>query len=367
MSGRNIALIGGAGFIGHHLALALKAGGDNPIVIDSLMVNNIYAMEPAGAVDSRYRPFLEERLGLLRDARIDVLISDARDYHQLSHILGTCEPQVVVHLAAVAHLDRSRKDMFSTFDHTLRTLENALDVSVQIDVEQFIFFSSSTVYGDFRTESVTEETDCRPRDGDIYAKLKFSGELIVRAYQVIHGLPYTIVRPSAAYGPRCVSGRIIQKFIEAAMEKRPLVMRGPGDERIDFTHVHDIVQGIKKIVGNENALNETFNITAGNGRPIGLLAYLVSKHSPFGHCTIERMERDETRPMRGTLDISKARRMLGYEPDIQLEQGVASYIEWYRSIGWSRQGNRNETQESSPDQEGAGKIKAETGHERSHA
>src|SRR5207249_4070318 len=143
--------------------------------------------------------------------------------------------------AAVSHAGRSNKDPFSTFDHSLRTLENALDCA-RDRCEQFIFLSSSMAYGDFLTDEVAEDHPLNPIG--IYAALKVAGEKIVIAYQQVFELPYTIIRPSALYGPRCVSRRVAQIFIEAAMRGQPLRMDGDGTDRLDFTYIDDLVEGI---------------------------------------------------------------------------------------------------------------------------
>ena len=132
LAGRRVVLVGGAGFIGHHLALRLKALGAEVAVIDSLAINNYYALEreryktPIGEV---HLSFVKQRLQLLHRARIPFIEMDAREYHTLSETMRDLKPHVIVQLAAVAHADRSNKDPYSTFDHSLRTLENALDVA----------------------------------------------------------------------------------------------------------------------------------------------------------------------------------------------------------------------------------------------
>ena len=108
-------------------------------------------------------------------------------------------------MAAVSHANRSNKDPHSTFDHSLRTLENALDNSKN-KIDHFIYFSSSMVYGNFKSGQVDEETICNPLG--IYGALKYSGEKMVIAYNQVFGLPYTIIRPSALYGERCISRRV---------------------------------------------------------------------------------------------------------------------------------------------------------------
>ena len=153
LQGRRIALIGGAGFIGHNLALALKQQGAEVSIVDGLNVNNFLWVYSNGTVAENrnlYLQILNQRMELLRAAGIEVFIQDARDYLKLSTVLNQVSPEVIVHLAAIAHAKRSNKDPFSTFDHNLRTLENALDYA-QVTVKHFIFFSSSMVYGNFLT------------------------------------------------------------------------------------------------------------------------------------------------------------------------------------------------------------------------
>ena len=128
-------------------------------------------------------------------------------------------PDIVIHLAAVSHANKSNKDPHSTFDHSLRTLENTLDFCKTNKIH-VIYLSSSMVYGNFNSKDVDENTTCKPMG--IYGTLKYSGELIVKAYNQVFDLPYTIVRPSALYGERCVSRRVGQIFIENAFKKQEI-------------------------------------------------------------------------------------------------------------------------------------------------
>lgn len=317
-----VTILGGAGFIGHHLALALASRGDQVTVVDSLGVNNILTHR------DRYARFIEERLDLLRAAEVPVVIQDARDYHALSRILSDLAPQVIVHAAAVAHAGQSNKDPHSTFDHSLRTLENTLDWSRSADsMEHFIFLSSSMVYGDFQTEAVTED---HPLDSiGIYGALKVAGEKIVTAYNQVFGLPYTIIRPSALYGPRCVSRRVVQAFIEDAMAGKPLTIQGDGSDRIDFTYIDDLVDGLLLVIDTPAAKGEVFNLTYGQARTVMGLARNVAEHFPT---RIELVPRDVLMPHRGTLSIDKAHDLLGYAPRHSLESGVPRYIGWYREL-----------------------------------
>lgn len=330
LENRKILLVGGAGFIGHNLALALKQQGANVEIADSLQVNNLLAYAtkmPDLYQRDLYLRILHQRLDLLHEAQIPLHIQDARDYHALGHLFNEVQPQVVVHLAAVAHAGRSNKDPYSTFDHSLRTLENALDCA-RGRVEQFIYFSSSMVYGNFLTPEVTEESTLDPIG--IYGALKLSGEKIVIAYNQVFDLPYTIIRPSALYGPRCVSRRVGQIFIENAINGAKLRMDGDGSDKLDFTYIDDLVQGVCLAIQNPKAINQTFNLTYGSSRSIRDLIEIMQQHFP--QVEVESIPRDKLMPFRGTLSVEKAKDLLGYDPQNPLEVGFPKYIEWYRSL-----------------------------------
>lgn len=330
LQGRRVALVGGGGFIGHNLALALKQRGADVAVIDGLNVNNFLWVHSNGTVAENrdlYLQILNQRMELLRAAGIPLFIQDARNYFKLSNIFGKIKPEVIVHLAAIAHAKRSNKDPFSTFDHNLRTLENALDYA-QGSVKHFIFFSSSMVYGNFQTEKVDEEHPLNPIG--IYGALKLAGEKLVIAYQQVFGLPYTIIRPSALYGPRCISRRVIQIFIENALRGQKLRIDGDGSEKLDFTYIDDLVDGICRVIENPASHNQIFNLTNGSARSIKEMAMIIKEYFP--EVEMEYVKRDSLMPFRGTMSVDKAKNLLGYAPQNPLEVGVKKYMEWYRSL-----------------------------------
>jgi len=330
IKGKRIALIGGAGFIGHNLALKLKELGAEPHIIDSLQVNNLGAFTSNLENNQNaklYINFINERLDLLRKAGIPLHIVDARDYQVLSPHLGSLKPDVVIQLAAVAHANRANKDPYHTFDHSMRTLENTLD-SVRDSKAHFIFFSSSMVYGNFDGEAVKEDRHCDPMG--IYGALKYSGEKLLNAYNQVFGVPYTIVRPSALYGERCVSRRVGQAFIENAIRGENLIVNGDGSDGLDFTYIQDLIQGIVLCIDKEAAINQTFNLTYGSERSLKQLAEIVIEKFPG--IELEFNPRDELIPERGTLSIAKAKELLGYEPMYPVEKGFVKYIDWYTSL-----------------------------------
>ena len=327
---RRILIIGGGGFIGHNLALHLKSLGAEVSIIDGLEVNNLTSV--LGNSDNLPYPqlaytVLNERLDLVRKAGIPLYVQDARDYHALSHLISKINPQVIMHLAAVSHANRSNKDPYSTFDHSLRTLENALD-NAKNKLEHFVFLSSSMVYGHFKSDQVDETTVCEPLG--IYGALKFSGEKMVIAYNQVFGLPYTIIRPSALYGERCISRRVGQIFIENALFGNEITINGDGSDGLDFTYIQDLVDGLTKVVTNEAAKNQIFNLTYGSARTISDMLDILKTHFPG--VRVKSVPKDALMPDRGTLSVEKARSLIGYEPSWSLDKGYPKYIEWYKNL-----------------------------------
>lgn len=329
IKGKKVALVGGAGFIGHNLAIQLKAVGAKVSVIDGLNVNNLLYLNQTNVdIQSReyYKKMIEQRLKLLRENDIPLYVEDARDYHKLTFALSKITPEVIVFLAAVAHANRSNKDPFSTFDHSFRTLENTLDYAKGGKVDQFIFFSSSMVYGNFNGTEMRENAPCEPLG--IYGALKYGGEKLVIAYNQVFGLPYTIVRPSSLYGERCISRRVAQIFIENALLGKEIEISGDGSDRLDFTYIDDLVQGVVRVIDNPNSRNQLFNLTYGNSRSIAELAEIVGYYFP--DVKVKYSQRDHLMPERGTLSVDKAKQMVGYTPSYPIEKGMEKYINWYR-------------------------------------
>ena len=331
--GKKILLVGGAGFIGHNLSIKLANLGAKVHCIDSLQVNNLgfYTSNYLDNPNSeRYISFTNSRLKLMRENEVTLYVQDAREYHKISALIVKIDPDVVIHLAAVAHANRSNKDPFSTFDHSLRTLENVLD-AIKNRNKHLIFFSSSMVYGNFGEDQVSEEKICNPLG--IYGALKFSAEKIIIGYNQVFGIPYTIIRPSALYGERCVSRRVGQAFIENAIIGKDLTINGDGEESLDFTYIDDLIQGVILAVAKKQALNEIFNITYGSSRKINSLADIVIKN--FDGIKIQYNTRDSLMPERLTLNVDKAKDLLGYKPSNPIEEGFLKYIDWYKNYSSS--------------------------------
>lgn len=331
--GQRILLVGGAGFIGHNLSLDLAQRGATVQIVDNLMVNslidNVFRGDPNPTQQQAYQRFLLDRYKLLRAAGVELVNADARNYDDLSQVFDEFEPTKVVHLAAIASAVDARENPGLAFDLQLITLRNVLELCRRrhAQVNQLMFLSSSTVYGDFDGASVDESV--RPRPRGIYANAKFMGERLVRTYNHQHGLGTCIIRPSALYGERCISRRVSQVFIENALTGKPLLLEGGGDGRLDFTYITDLTDGMCRALAfhEEPGQSQTFNLTFGDARTIADLAAIVKSVVP--EAVLEERPRAVDKPIRGTLSTARAEKVLGFKAQWKLESGYRRYCEWY--------------------------------------
>ena len=339
LAGERVMLIGGAGFIGHNLALRLREARVETMAVDNLMINslvdNVFVAGQDGARRQLYQNFLLDRFMLMRDAGVELRNADARNMADLSRAFDEFQPTKAVHLSAIASAVDARKDPGLCFDLQLLTLRNVVELCRlgHDRVNQVMFMSSSTVYGDFEGDSVDETV--RPRPRGIYANAKYMGERLLRTYCQQHGLGITIVRPSALYGERCISRRVSQIFIENALTGKPLLLEGGGDGRLDFTYIDDLVEGQVRALAMHGGAgtSQTFNITFGRARTIAELANVVKGVVPG--VALEERPRAEDKPIRGTLSTERAEEVLGFKAQWTLERGYSQYCEWYADQ-WAR-------------------------------
>jgi nucleoside-diphosphate-sugar epimerase len=325
--GQKALLIGGAGFIGHNLALELRRQGVEVDIADGFRVNSLLNLSIQGQETQDievYRDFLEERLELLRSSNTEFIISNATDRYDVSKILEN-HYDVVYLLAAVSHASRSNSDPVGAMQNGLLPFVNVVSELSQRPNTRLVYLSSSTVYGHFTKDAVDETDTCNPYG--MYAVLKHVGEKILFETGQNSDLNFSVVRPSALYGERCISRRVSQIFLENAFAGRTLVFKGDKEEKLDFTYIQDLVQGLILAGFHEKGFRELFNITYGNARPVLSLVDILREYFPKLELEVE--DRDQATPLRGTLLNTKAKALLGFEPQWNLEEGYASYIRWY--------------------------------------
>lgn len=306
-----ILVTGGAGFIGHHVVRRLLSLGHEVIIMDNLTTYGIIEQE---LLDN----LMEERLGGL-DAKL--IKTDITTHVTRTHI-DIHKPEMIIHLASFPRAKIVNSDPANGVPTMTTGLMNLLVAGARNDVKRFVYISSSMVYGDFEG-GIREEAICKP--GSIYASLKLAGEQITREFAKKHGFDYTIVRPSAVYGPRDVEDRVVSKFLMRARLAATLFVHGE-QETLDFSYVSDVADGIVLAALKDNGANDTFNITCGQSETLAHAAHLMTAIANKG--VVRICDRDPNMPSRGHLDIRKARCMLGYEPQILIEKGFKYYYDW---------------------------------------
>jgi len=311
-----VMLIGGAGFIGSYIARELIGDGDEVIIYD----NFINYVNPFG---SDYHKHLDMRFAGIKD-KVNLIRGDVRSKIHLLKSIKDNKPNKIVCLAAIPDATLTNKYPEDGIDINLIGTINVLEVMRKLGwVERFIFTSSSFTYGDFQSDTATE--DHRTAPIDIYGGTKLAAEILTKSYATKYNTPYTIIRPSSVYGPGDTHRRVSRLFVENAMKGKPLILHDGGATKVDFSYVSDVAHGFVLALNSRKAENQTFNMTCGNARSLKEFAEIVKKHIP--EAQLIEQPQDERRPERGTLSIDKARKLLGFNPKVQIEDGIPKYIQ----------------------------------------
>ncbi|MDH5543466.1 MAG: GDP-mannose 4,6-dehydratase [Nitrospinota bacterium] len=318
---KKVLISGGAGFIGSNICRILLENGQKPIVYDAFI-------QYVSPFESSYQKHLEYRFRGIKD-QVTFVRGDTRDKNDVRKVIMEHKPEVIIHLAALPIADLSFTHTEETTGSILNGTLNFLDTIHEVDfVERFVYTSSSMVYGDFKSIPALEEHPKAPKD--VYGGTKLAGEILTETYSRRYGIKYSIVRPSAVYGPTDVNRRVCQILIEKAIRGEKLTIYGGEDNVLDFTYVEDTAQGFVKVALSDSGENEVFNITRGEGRSLIDLIDLIKGYFP--NIEIVKKPMQHYRPKRGALSIQKARDLLNYEPKYSLEDGLKKYIEFYEAF-----------------------------------
>ena len=322
---RYALITGGLGFIGSHIAKNLL----NKELVDRVVLVDHYGsfVSPVGAgfVDQR-----RQRLAGI-EHRCDIERAQVQHFGVLTSILGRYRPVYIFHLAALPLASLQNSSAEEAVDGTVTSTNNLLTICTLLQEQggympdRFVYASSSMVYGDFQYTPADELHPLKPRN--IYGTMKLAGEVCTLGLARSFGIKASVVRPSAVYGPTDMNRRVTQVFIDNAIAGEPLVIHGREDA-LDFTYVDDVADGFVLAATREEAVGEVFNITAGRAYTLVEYAELLKRYFPG--LTYKVVERDGTRPKRGTLSIDKACEMLGYQPSHSLADGLSKYIAFRR-------------------------------------
>jgi nucleoside-diphosphate-sugar epimerase len=310
-------ITGGLGFIGSKIIEKLSNEGHTVTCVDNKDTYDIIS-----PVD--LNKLIAWRTRNWDNKNVSVITGDILDRDVCLKAFKT-RPEIVIHLATYPRAKIVDQDPINGIPKVIGTTTNLLWHTTKFNTKKFVYVSSSMVYGDF-TDGTREESDTKPTN--IYGEAKLTGERMTKLFAKRDGLHYIIVRPSGVYGPGDLPDRVVSKFFAKAMNNETITLHN-GENKVDFTYRQDAAYGIIKAANSEVA-NTSFNITAGNATSLRTLAETIIEITG-SKSEIKDIGMQSLYPMRGTLDISRARDLLGYEPTTDLRQGLESYYDWLQN------------------------------------
>ena len=313
---KKVLVTGAAGFIGSHL-------------VDDLLKTG-WAVTALDNFDAFYdRSLKEANVAPHRAAKGYQLIeADLRDLPRLRGLLAGGY-DVIVHLAAKAGVRPSIADPIGYQEVNLGGTQNLFELAREWGTPQFVFASSSSVYG------VNPRVPWREDDAVLlpispYASTKVSGELLGHVYSHLYGMRFLALRFFTVYGPRQRPDLAIHKFTRLLLEGRPVPFYGDGSTRRDYTFVADIVQGVRAAMEYTATKYEIINL--GNNRTVSLAELVAAIERNLGvKAVLDRQPEQPGDVPQTWADVSKAGRLLGYAPRTRLEEGVAAFAAWLRA------------------------------------
>ena len=311
-----ILVTGGKGFIGSKIVEMLSK--DHKVtVVDNHDTYGIMTKEDLHKLlQWRTRNWKAENVSVIDGDILDRLVC----LKAFSH-----NPEIVIHLATYPRAKIVDEDPIVGIPKVINTTTNLLWHSEKWNVKKFVYVSSSMVYGDF-VDGTKEDASTKPKN--IYGEAKLTGERMVKLFAKRDGLNYNIIRPSGVYGPGDMPDRVVSKFFAKAMKNETITLHN-GDNKVDFTYRQDAARGIV-LAALSSVANVSFNITAGNATSLRTLAETIIEITG-SESDIEDIGNHKLYPMRGTLDISRAKDLLDYEPEFSLKQGLDSYYDWLQN------------------------------------
>jgi len=312
-----ILVTGGKGFIGSKIVEMLCKDGHSITVVDNEDTYGIMTKD-------ELRKLYEWRTRNWDPKKVQYIPGDILD-RLVCLKAFSYNPEIVIHLATYPRAKIVDADPILGVPKVINTTTNLLWHSEKFNIRKFVYVSSSMVYGDF-SDGTKEDGKTKPKN--IYGEAKLTGERMVKLFARRSGLNYNIVRPSGVYGPGDMPDRVVSKFFEKAMNGQAITLHN-GNNKVDFTYRQDAARGII-MAALSSVANVSFNITAGNATSLRTLAEKIIEITG-SDSDLEDIGNHELYPMRGTLDISRAKDLLGYEPEFTLDEGLKSYYDWLQN------------------------------------
>jgi len=309
-----ILITGGAGFIGSHLSEKYTLEGHTVLCLDNFMNSDLGNIR-----------------GLLNYKNFKLIKGDVRDFDLLEKIV--VDVDVVIHLAAQIHVDRSILEPKLTYDVNIFGTLNILELARRYDISKVIHTSTSEVYGSAQYVPMDEN---HPLDAPHpYGASKVAADRMCNAYIQTYGVNVCIMRPFKTFGPRQKDtgyGGVISIFVKRSLNGTPPIIYGDGMQTRDYTYVKDLVRAYDMILKYKKPMREPINF--GTGREIRIIDLA---HKIIGLCGKKgRIKPVHVAPRPGEVgrlvaDYSKAKKLLGWEPEFTFENGLIEFIKWYKS------------------------------------
>lgn len=312
IQGKKILLTGGAGFIGTNLCRVLVE--ENELVVyDNQHRDAIHLTELPG------------------HPHLTFIKGDVLDPEGLARAMSGC--RIVIHLAAIAGVDTVIRRPTITMKVNMAGTQNVLEAAVNEKVERLVDFSTSEVYGSFVYKADENDPTTHGRVGVlrwIYAVSKLAAEHMVHCYHEEYGLPTVTIRPFNIYGPYQVGEGAVQKFVLAAIQNKPLFIHGDGSQIRAWCYIDDFVKGVLLGLEREAAIGQVFNL--GNHGSAVTIRDLAEKVIAFSNSSSPLIFKDnpEVDVELRIPSTEKARRLLGFIPQVNLNAGLERTIDWYR-------------------------------------
>jgi UDP-glucuronate 4-epimerase len=316
---KKVLVTGGAGFIGSHVAEFLLERGDDVVIVDEM--NDYYDVN-----------IKKQNLELLRELypethRLSIYIGDICDEELMLRIFETERPTWVCHMAARAGVRPSIQDPYVYIHSNIKGTTHLMELSAKFGVQNFVFASSSSVYGGSKSTFFSEE-EVVDNPVSPYAATKKACELLAYTYHHLYNLNVSALRFFTVYGPRGRPDMAPFKFIDRVSRGLEIQQFGDGSSSRDYTYISDIVDGVVRAIDRPYPY-EIFNLGKGSGTSLKEFIELVEKH--VGKPAKVKVMPDQPGDVPYTCaDVSKAYALLGYSSKVTFDEGIRRTASWYK-------------------------------------
>ena len=315
---KNILITGGAGFIGSHL-------------VDHLLLEGNWAVTVVDDFNDFYAPNIKRNNVKVHEQNpaYKLIEADIRDQAALVKVFDNTQFDAIVHLAARAGVRPSLKDPQLYCETNINGTLNLLEEARKHGVKQFVFGSSSSVYGINAKVPFSEDDPIRQPISP-YAATKGAGELLCHTYSHLYDLRSVCLRFFTVYGARQRPDLAIHKFASLISQGKPIPVFGDGKSRRDYTYIDDIIGGVRAAIDYDQTNYEVINL--GESRTVELTELISLLEQELGKKAIIDSQAPQPGDVPQTFaDITRARQLLGYNPQTPIEEGIRKFVEWFRA------------------------------------